>query len=310
MTDIRLKKITVQSNQSPLIIQKGDVVISNTTISNRIFQGSLIVNGGVSVNTTYNATSSTAGGSLTIGGGLGVIKNVYIGNDLVLDSTNSIFKINGLSNDRLLLDGNSFSLSPDGVNKRFYLTDASLSVNLTTGSLNSSTGALCVAGGVSVNSVERANSSSNGGALTVAGGIAVGENINVNKDVILGEYNSNNSGLTIRYTGQDQFLLMDSTESGYSSLNMVNNNLFVSNDANINIHTSNWLIFQPPVNEENSFNIRTYTYPNCKPCSARDVSQQNTWRIPKCVFYWTKNEWMCRKVIKSEIIIDHLKKYF
>ena len=242
MTDIRLKKITVQSNQSPLIIQKGDVVISNTTISNSIFQGSLIVNGGVSVNTTYNATSSTAGGSLTIGGGLGVIKNVYIGNDLVLDSTNSILKINGLSNDRLLLDGNSFSLSPDGVNKRFYLTDTSLSVNLTTGSLNSSTGALCVAGGVSVNSVERANSSSNGGALTVAGGIAVGENINVNKDVILGEYNSNNSGLTIRYTGQDQFLLMDSTESGYSSLNMVNNNLFVSNDANINIHTSNGVV--------------------------------------------------------------------
>ena len=197
MTDIRLKKITIQSNQSPLIIQKGDVVISNTTISNSIFQGSLIVNGGISVNTTFNATSSTAGGSLTVGGGLGVIKNVYIGNDLVLDSSNSVFKINGLSDNRLLLDVNSFSLSPDGVNKRFYLTDTSLSVNLTTGSSNSSTGAFYVAGGISVNSIERANSSSNGGALTVAGGIAVGENINVNKEVILGEFNSNNSGLTI-----------------------------------------------------------------------------------------------------------------
>ena len=85
MSDIRLKKITIQSNQSPLIIQKGDVVISNTTISNSVFQGALVVNGGISVNTTFNATSSTAGGGLTVGGGLGVIKNVYIGNDLVLD---------------------------------------------------------------------------------------------------------------------------------------------------------------------------------------------------------------------------------
>jgi hypothetical protein len=242
MSDIRLKKITIQSNQSPLIIQKGDVVISNTTISNSVFQGALVVNGGISVNTTFNATSSTAGGGLTVGGGLGVIKNVYIGNDLVLDSSNSVFKINGLSDNRLLLDVGSFSLSPDGVNKRFYLTDTSLSVNLTTGSVNSSTGAFYVAGGISVNSIERANSSSNGGALTVAGGVAVGENINVNKEVILGELNSNNSGLTIRYTGLDQILLMDSTGHGYSSLNMNNNNLFISNDSNINIHTSNGVV--------------------------------------------------------------------
>lgn len=81
------------------------------------------------------------------------------------------------------------------------------------------------------------------------------------------------------------------------------------NKHNINIHTSNGMIFEPPVDNKNSFNVRIYDYPNCTPCSARDTKQQNTGKITQCVFYWTKKEWMCRKVIKSEIIIDYIKKH-
>ena len=54
-----------------------DVEISNTTESIDTASGSLIVNGGIGINCSYNSTSITSGGSLTVGGDAVVNSDLY-----------------------------------------------------------------------------------------------------------------------------------------------------------------------------------------------------------------------------------------
>lgn len=239
MSDIRLKRITVEPLQSPLIIQKGDVKITNTTASTSILDGALVVNGGTSINTTYDSVSSTSGGAMTVAGGVGIMKNVYIGKDLNLDSSNGIFRILGLTEPRLFLDSvanKNFYVAPDGVNKRLELSDTSIHFNITKTSTNITEGALHIKGGISISCTEDVSNASNGGAMTIAGGVAVGKNISVAKQVVVGETDSNNAGLTIRYTGQDQIVLHNNG-IGYASINMEGDDLVVDNDNDIVFQT-------------------------------------------------------------------------
>lgn len=239
MSNVRLKKITI--DQSPLIIQNGNINITNTTISSSSIIGNIVSNGGIAINCTYNSVSSTAGGSLTVSGGVGIMKNVFVGNNLTLDSGSGIFNINGLSENRLFLDNISnknFYISPDGVNKRLDLFDTYLKLNITQNSVNSSTGALYILGGVSIGTTENVINGSSGGALTVGGGVAIGKDLNVSKKIFLGEQYSNNSALVIRYTGLNQIQLQNSTGSNSSSINMIGNDLNIQNDNVINIKTN------------------------------------------------------------------------
>lgn len=241
MADIRLKKITVETNQSPLIVQGGDINVTNTTASLSVLQGAIISNGGVSINTTYDSSSSTSGGALTVAGGVGIMKCVFIGQDLNLDSSNGIIRVKGLTENRLFLDtisNKNFYISPDGTSKRFELTDTNLVINITANSTSKTEAALYVKGGISIGSDENVTNGSNGGALTVAGGVAVGKNLNVSSQVLLGENNSNKSGMTVRYTGTDQILLHNSTTSNASSFNMLEADLVIGNDSDIIVRTS------------------------------------------------------------------------
>lgn len=230
MANIRLKTITVEPLQN-LLIQNGNVVVNNTSISNSMLSGSFISNGGIGINTDFNSTSSTSGGALTVGGGVGIMKDLFIGGNLNLDSSSSIFTINGISEKRLFLDNKEFYLSSDGVNKRFQVEDTSVSINITATSTNSSTGALYIKGGISISCLQNSQNASNGGALTVAGGISVGENINVAKSISVGETFSNNNALHINYTGSDQFTLSNSSGTSYSSLNMSSDDLIIYNSS-------------------------------------------------------------------------------
>jgi hypothetical protein len=106
MANIRLKKLTIEPTvtefSSPLIIQNGDVNITNTTKSLSILSGSLITDGGVGINADYESISSSAGGALTIGGGVGIMKSIIIGKNLSLDSSNGLIQIGGLTESRLI----------------------------------------------------------------------------------------------------------------------------------------------------------------------------------------------------------------
>jgi hypothetical protein len=235
MANIRLKTITVEPLQN-LVIQHGNVVVNSTSISNSMLSGSLISNGGISINTTFNSTSSTSGGAFTVGGGAGIMKDLFIGGDLNLDNSTSIFGINGLSEKRLFLDNTQFYISPDGVNKRFSVENSSISINITAQSVNSTTGSLLLNGGISISCSKSSENASNGGALTVDGGISVGQNINVAKSINVGETFSENNALNINYTGKDQ-LTLSGSGSNYSSLNMSGDDLFIFNSVG-NIYIS------------------------------------------------------------------------
>jgi len=174
MADIRLKKISVENSQ--LIIQDGNVSITNTNISDSILNGALISNGGISINCTYNSISSSNGGSFTIGGGAGIMKDLYIGEGLILDSLNSTIKVNGISEYRLFLDNiinKQFYISLDGIDKSFELTEEGIYINNDTPSLNFTTGALRILGGLTINCTEESVSITNGGALTIFGGSSI-----------------------------------------------------------------------------------------------------------------------------------------
>lgn len=55
---------------------------TDTTVSSNSTSGSLYLLGGISINNSNNATSSTSGGTITTSGGIGVQQNLLVGNDI------------------------------------------------------------------------------------------------------------------------------------------------------------------------------------------------------------------------------------
>lgn len=251
MSDIRLKTITVEPSNR-LKLQKGDINITNTTLSSNILNGALVVDGGVSINCFGTSVSSTSGGALTIGGGVGIMGDAYMGNDLILDSYTSVISVLGISNDRLFLDTVSnkhFYVSPDGVSKRFDLYDTYCTINITKQSTNSTTGALIINGGVCINSTFNSVNSSNGGALTISGGMAIGGDSHLSKSLTIGQLYQNTYGLLVRYTGTSQIALQNSSGSNSSTINMNGDNLIVSNNSDLVFNsTSGNFIFSNTTN--------------------------------------------------------------
>lgn len=240
MADIRLKNITVEPS-TYLTIKNGNVVISNTTISSNVLNGSLVIDGGIGINSTYDAISSTSGGALTVGGGVGIHGKTFLGDSLFMDSNNSVISVKGILDYRLFLDtinNKHFYLSLDGINRRFDLYDTYLQINLTANSSNSTTGAFIINGGIAINSTFNSVNSSNGGALTVAGGLAIGGDANFSKTLTIGQLYQNTSGLTIRYTGNSQIALQNSVGTANTTFNMNGDTLIISNQNNYIFNTS------------------------------------------------------------------------
>jgi hypothetical protein len=241
MSDIRLKKITVEPSNNPLIIQNGNISITDSTTSVNILTGALNVAGGVAINCSYDSVSSTSGGALSIGGGIAINKKAYLGGNFTLDNSTSTFTINGSVTNRLFLDSSSnknFYISPDGITKRFDLYDTYLIMNMTKGSTNATSGAVVVNGGISINSTFDSVNSSNGGALTVSGGAAFGGNVLTSKSLTIGQDYSNNTGLLVRYTGNSQIALQNSSESNTSTINMIGDDLYISNNKNMYFYST------------------------------------------------------------------------
>jgi hypothetical protein len=247
MSDIRLKKITVEPLESPLIIQNGDVSILNTTISNSILNGSLVSNGGISINNDYEASSMSAGGALTVGGGVGIMKSIYIGKNLNMDTSNGLIVVGGVTENRMYLDNiinKHFYISPDGINRRFDLYDSKLYINITTSSLNSSTGALCVEGGISINTTENVTDSLNGGALTVAGGVGIGKNLRVNGNTIISEslttgslavQNINATNITVSNNIINNAVITNAVTTNITSSGIIVTNMVSTNETTSNL---------------------------------------------------------------------------
>jgi hypothetical protein len=186
MADIRLKRITVEPLQSPLVIQKGNINITSTNVSESSITGSIIVDGGIGINSSYDSVSCTAGGSLTVGGGASVLKTLQVGKNVVLDSSNGEFHVKGLTIDRFFVDNISngyISFAPNGVNKQVEITNTYVKMSSVLPSSNWSTGALVMNGGLSINTSVDSESVSSGGALSIAGGASINKKLFVGSGI-------------------------------------------------------------------------------------------------------------------------------
>ena len=229
MTDLRLKKISIENNQ--LVIQKGNIIITNTQPSTNNSTGSLITLGGISINNTQNSFSYTSGGALTISGGMSINKNSFIGGSLFIKDTLNV-------QNRLYIGPTTnpqFNLSPNGIDSRFILDDSQLFINLTKPSSNSSTGSFVINGGISINNTKNSSSYSDGGALTIAGGMSVNKNVYMNENVYI-------NGL-VNLNGNLQLNNSSLTDNG---------NLNIHNNNTINLNTS---IFNTNINGKTTLQV-------------------------------------------------------
>jgi hypothetical protein len=65
------------------------VVSTNIRASTNSSTGALVINkGGLSINSTENAVSSSAGGSLTVGGGISIARDMIVGGDINVGVSN------------------------------------------------------------------------------------------------------------------------------------------------------------------------------------------------------------------------------
>jgi len=236
MSNIRLKTIVVENGEAPLIIKNGNISITDTTVSTNVLTGALNIAGGISVLCSSDSVSSTSGGAMSINGGISINKQAFIGGNLTLDNSSSTITVDGISCPRLFLgsvSNKNFYISVDGVSKRLDVHDTTFLINMTSPSVNASSGSLVINGGISINSTFDATNSSSGGALTVAGGAAFGGDVNVSKSLTLGQDNSNNFGLLIRNTGFSQIGLQSSSGLSTATVNMQVDDLIISNNKNI-----------------------------------------------------------------------------
>ena len=155
----------ISFNQGGNISIYSPTIFYDTTSSSNPSIGSVVLTGGLSINSSVNAISKSNGGSLTVGGGGAFSQDVYIGGNLNIGGV-IISSVQG---------SNSFN--------HLTLTSTDYSVNLSTGSL-------ITFGGISVQSNSNATSSTSGGGITISGGAGIGKDLYVNESIYSKHINS------------------------------------------------------------------------------------------------------------------------
>jgi hypothetical protein len=178
----------------------GIVTFANNTSSLNSSTGVLIMSGGVSINNNVNSTSITRGGSLTIAGGAAVSQDLYIGGSLyAVKNTSNLYKLNIVSTDP---------------------------------TTSSTTGALFVSGGLSIQNTSDAVNISNGGALIISGGASivknmyVGSTLNALTDAYLG-------GMYFTSTENNNFVMTPDNPRIIDSFTPINFTRYNNTNSNI-----------------------------------------------------------------------------
>jgi hypothetical protein len=99
-------RLYTDGEQRLRVNNNGIVEMLATFDSTSSYEGSLVVYGGVSIDTVTDATTYTQGGALTISGGASIEKSVYVGSDLTVRG--DIFLPNAVGEATVLFDSNDF----------------------------------------------------------------------------------------------------------------------------------------------------------------------------------------------------------
>ncbi len=207
------------SNPSSALDINGDVSIRkniyfySTENSINSSSGAIVVNGGIGVikdmnidgqvflNSTINSSNVSNGGALTIRGGASIEKDLYIGGSIFANST-------GLEN---------------------------LVISSTTPSVNSTSGAILVYGGVSIDCSVNSSSITSGGGLTVRGGASIKNDMFIGGKIQLYDY------IVMNNTNGNKFNIVlnndDFNIDRYDGVSYIDTPISINNsNGNININ--------------------------------------------------------------------------
>ena len=183
MSNIRLKSISIEPNNYLDILSGNGIVIENS-LNSIGSSASLILNGGISIKSVQNSTGLSAGGGLTNFGGFTTLKDSYFGDSVYIENSIGTFNVKGTSTPRFFIDtitNKNITFAPNGIDTIFSLNETFLQINYSQNSSNSSTGAVYLLGGMSINSNTDSTNISSGGALTVAGGASFAKKVFMNE---------------------------------------------------------------------------------------------------------------------------------
>ena len=164
--------------------------------------GSIVLQGGLSINNTTNAQSITSGGGITNAGGLAIAKDVYIG---------------GILNSQNIISNN--------------ITSNSLYISSTQNS-NSLSAALFSIGGITIVSTTDTTSITSGGGFTNLGGASIA------KSLFVGGTISTLSLSTYNFLAENE-IITNSTIANITNNNLVSININTTNITNANLLSQN-----------------------------------------------------------------------
>jgi hypothetical protein len=191
----------------------GIVTLRNTEPSNSATDASLIITGGVSIQSTDNARNPYQGGALTVNGGTAILGDLFVGGQINTSS---------------------------GLGTFAYLT-----ITATDEAINLTSGALLTFGGITIQCTTNASSYTNGGSFLTPGGAAirqdlyVGESFHVYKDAYINSlyFTSNSTSNFIESPNNslstDSFIPVYFTKYNDTSANIltINNNGLIINTS-------------------------------------------------------------------------------
>lgn len=180
-------------------VNKGSVIFDEIAVSSDNDTGSVKIRGSIAINNTQDASSSTNGGTITTAGGVAIAKQLFVGTHLSVGGniTNATWAANTISVNRggtgrvtldagLFLIGNTVGAIQSTAGMSYSgdtLTVQKIIGQNTDASTSSITGAVILAGGLTINRNTNATSVTSGGSFTTTGGVAIGQNLWVGTDV-------------------------------------------------------------------------------------------------------------------------------
>jgi hypothetical protein len=129
-----------------------NVQVFATEITTSISNGSVYIAGGVAIGCLENSFDYSNGGSLSVGGGASIGRDLYVGGSLICNSAST----------------STFS----------YMT-----ITATDEAINITSGALVTFGGITIQCETDSSSNTNGGALLVAGGASVSKSVYIGNNL-------------------------------------------------------------------------------------------------------------------------------
>lgn len=185
----------------------------NITSCSNSSTGSVVLQGGLSINCGTNATSVSNGGALTIAGGASIAGDLIVGGTI------------------------SYANSAAASNTFAYLT-----LTASDWSTDIANGGLVVFGGISIQNTANATSASSGNSLTVAGGVGIGADLYVGEVGYIPRVisiNNTTTNLVITHTSTANLYVSNGLISQFNSNTL--GNLYTTG-GNVGINTTNPIV--------------------------------------------------------------------